>query len=49
VSRSYLEEIAQAQLREFVFIGAGLKLRGATASPMRPLAFPIAADSPLAA
>ena len=49
MENAYLEEIAQAQLREFVFIGAGLKLRGATASPMRPLAFPIAADSPLAA
>jgi hypothetical protein len=26
---------------EFCFIGAGLKLRGATAAPMRPLAMPL--------
>jgi kynurenine formamidase len=37
----WLEEIAAAGLHEFALVGAGLKLRGATASPMRPLAFPL--------
>ena len=41
MENAWLEEIAAAKLWEFVFFGAGLKLRGATASPMRPLAFPI--------
>ena len=41
MENAWLEEIAAAKLYEFVFFGAGLKLRGATASPMRPLAFPI--------
>lgn len=39
-----LEEISAAKLWEFVMVGAGLRLRGATASPMRPLAFPIRAS-----
>ena len=37
----YLEEISAAQIWEFVLVGAGLRLRGATASPMRPLALPL--------
>ncbi|MDP9028407.1 MAG: cyclase family protein, partial [Actinomycetota bacterium] len=41
MENAYLEEIAAAQLWEFVFVGAGLKLRGATAAPMRPLVFPL--------
>jgi kynurenine formamidase len=36
-----LEELAQEQVHEFVFIGASLRLRGATAGPIRPLALPI--------
>lgn len=47
MENAYLEEIAAAKLHEFVFMGAGLKLRGATASPMRPLAFPIRPGSHL--
>ena len=47
LENAFLEELAQESLHEFVFVGAGLRLRGATASPMRPLAFPIAAGSPL--
>lgn len=35
-----LEEIAAERLYEFVLVGACLKLRGATAGPMRPLALP---------
>lgn len=41
MENAYLEELARAKLWEFVFVGAGLRLRGATAAPMRPLAFPI--------
>lgn len=33
-----LEEIAAAGVREFLFVAAPLKIRGATGAPMRPLA-----------
>ncbi|MFO0597872.1 MAG: cyclase family protein [Myxococcaceae bacterium] len=36
-----LEDLSRDGVFEFAFIGAGLKLRGATAAPMRPLAFPL--------
>jgi kynurenine formamidase len=36
-----LEEPAAEKLYEFVFFGAGLRLRGATGAPMRPVAMPI--------
>lgn len=36
-----LEGLAREELYEFAFIGAGLKLRGATAAPMRPIAMPL--------
>ncbi len=36
-----LEGLAADELYEFAFIGACLKLRGATGSPMRPLALPL--------
>lgn len=36
-----LEELAKDALYEFAFIGGSLKLRGADAAPLRPLAFPI--------
>ena len=36
-----LEELAKAHVYEFAFVGAGLKLRGASGTPMRPLAFPL--------
>lgn len=36
-----LEGIAGAELYEFCYLGAALKLRGATAGPVRPLAFPL--------
>jgi kynurenine formamidase len=36
-----LEGIARDRVYEFAFIGASLKLRGASGSPMRPLAFPL--------
>jgi kynurenine formamidase len=36
-----LEAIAEEGLYEFCYLGAALKLRGATAGPIRPLAFPL--------
>ena len=36
-----LEEVARDRVYEFAFIGASLKLRGASGSPMRPLALPL--------
>jgi kynurenine formamidase len=36
-----LEELARDGVREFAFIAAPLKIRGATGAPMRPLAFPL--------
>lgn len=36
-----LESLAGEQLFEFAFVGACLRLRGATAAPMRPLAMPL--------
>ncbi len=36
-----LEELSQEKCYEFVFVGACLKIRGATAGPIRPLAMPI--------
>jgi kynurenine formamidase len=38
----HLEEVAEEGLYEFCYVGACLKLRGATAGPVRPLAFPLA-------
>lgn len=35
------EELAQEKVHEFAFFGACIKLRGATGSPMRPVALPI--------
>ncbi len=37
----WLEELAKDQVYEFLFIASPLKMRGATASPIRPLAIPI--------
>jgi kynurenine formamidase len=36
-----LEAITEEELYEFCYLGAALKLRGATAGPMRALAFPL--------
>jgi kynurenine formamidase len=40
-----LEELAAEECYEFAFIAAGLKLRGATAAPMRPIAMPLERES----
>jgi kynurenine formamidase len=36
-----LEALARDRVYEFAFVGASLKLRGASGSPMRPVAFPL--------
>jgi kynurenine formamidase len=36
-----LEEIAEEELYEFAFVGAPLRIRGATAAPLRPFALPL--------
>lgn len=36
-----LEELAANEIYEFAFIASGLKLRGATSSPVRPIALPL--------
>ena len=36
-----LEALARDGVHEFAFIGAGLKLRGASGAPMRPIALPV--------
>jgi kynurenine formamidase len=35
-----LEELARAGIREFLFVGAPLKIEGGTGAPIRPMAFP---------
>jgi len=37
----WLEDLAKDQVYEFLFIATPLKMRGATASPIRPIAIPI--------
>jgi kynurenine formamidase len=37
----FLEELARDRVYEFAFIAGSLKLRGADAAPLRPLAFPV--------
>lgn len=37
----WLEDLAKDKVYEFAFIAAPLKLRGATGSPIRPLALPL--------
>lgn len=41
LEQMYLEELAEDKIYEFAFIGASLKLRGASGSPMRPIAIPL--------
>jgi kynurenine formamidase len=41
VEALWLEELAKDQVYEFVFIASPLKMRGATASPIRPFAIPM--------
>ena len=42
----YLEELARDGVYEFAFLGGSLKLRGADAAPIRPIAIPLRPVSP---
>lgn len=41
IEQMNLEELAKDKVWEFAFISASLKLRGASAAPMRPIAIPV--------
>ncbi len=41
IELAYLEELSRDAVYEFAFIGGSLKLRGADAAPIRPLAIPV--------
>ncbi len=41
IEQIFLEELAKDDIYEFAFIASSLKLRGASAAPMRPLALPV--------
>ncbi|MEP2771911.1 MAG: cyclase family protein [Fulvivirga sp.] len=41
IEQMFLENIAEDNVYEFAFIAASLKLKGASGSPMRPIAIPI--------
>lgn len=41
IEQMFLEELANDKIYEFAFISASLKLRGASAGPMRPMAIPV--------
>ena len=41
LENAVLEELAAEKVYEFAFVAAGLKLGGATGSPVRPMAFPL--------
>lgn len=41
IEQMFLEDLSKDKVYEFAFIAASLKLRGASGSPLRPLAFPV--------
>ncbi len=41
IEQMFLEELAEDEIYQFAFVASSLKLRGASGSPMRPLAIPI--------
>ena len=41
IEQMFLEELSEDEIYEFAFIAASLKLKGASGSPMRPIAIPI--------
>ncbi|HRX00319.1 MAG TPA: cyclase family protein [Cyclobacteriaceae bacterium] len=44
IEQMLLEDLASDHVYEFVFIAASLKLKGASAAPMRPIAIPISTE-----
>ncbi|MEQ8218639.1 MAG: cyclase family protein [Arenibacter sp.] len=41
IEQLFLEELSKEEVYEFAFVAASLKLKGASASPLRPIAIPI--------
>ena len=41
IELAYLEELSNDKVYEFAFLGSSLKLRGADAAPLRPIAIPL--------
>jgi kynurenine formamidase len=41
IELAYLEELSNDKIYEFAFLGGSLKLRGADAAPLRPIAIPL--------
>ncbi len=41
IEQMFLEELSADKIYEFAFVAASLKLRGASGSPMRPIAIPV--------
>jgi hypothetical protein len=41
IEQMNLETLSKDGIYQFAFIGSSLKLRGASAAPMRPIAIPI--------
>ncbi len=41
IELAYLQELSRDKVYEFAFIGGSLKLRGADAAPIRPIAIPL--------
>jgi len=41
IEQMFLEELAEDEVYQFAFVGSSLKLRGASGSPLRPIAIPI--------
>lgn len=41
IEQMFLEELAKDKIYKFVFIASSLKLRGASAAPLRPIALPL--------
>ncbi len=41
IELAWLEELARDQVYEFAFVAGPLKLRGADAAPLRPIAMPL--------
>lgn len=44
IELAYLEELSNDKIYEFAFLGGSLKLRGADAAPLRPIAIPLSIE-----
>ena len=41
IELAFLEDLSRDRVYEFAFFGGSLRLRGASAAPMRPIAIPL--------